>query len=343
MRVTAVLACWCMPHACAAPAKTLLLRHCLRQRTPFLMPSSCLISVLVTAHNCEAYIADTLNSLKLACRGVEHAVEVILVNDASSDNTAAHLQAFAAHFPQSKIFEVALRNIGAVRNFGVSQCRGEYVTMLDGDDRLLADSFKDIVELLTRTQPDIFLAPLNEVYEHKTQPQTWRGLETSTLTQQQIIEKFLIHRDVQAHFIGQFIKRSLFAERRFPEFTCYEDAWLFPSILTASHHIIFSTRGPYLYFKRGKSLSSQLDASKISLLVQATQQMDEVLGEQYRNLLSCHWINLAHKFYSAIEDRQEKALVNAALKRVSLVAFLLDGKVRFSLKKKFIKMKLNKK
>jgi len=307
------------------------------------MNSPCLISVLVTAHNCEPFIVDTLNSLMQACAGVEDAVEVILVNDASTDNSGAHLQAFAANFPNAKVFDVALRNIGAVRNFGVSQCRGDYVTMLDGDDQLLANSFKDIVPLLIRAQPDILLSPLNEVYAHKARPQTWRGLHTSALTQHQTIEKFLIHREVQAHFIGQFIKRTLFAAHRFPEFTCYEDAYLFPSILAASHTIIFSTHGPYLYFKRGQSLSSQLDARKISMLVKATQQMDEVFGERYRNLLACHWINLAHRFYTAIEDPQEKTLVNAALKRIPLFSFLLDGKVRFSLKKKFIKMKLNKK
>ena len=84
----------------------------------------------------------------------------------------------------------------------------------------------------------------------------------------------------------------------FPDYTCYEDA-RFSRKSVSSDAIAYSRQSPYLYFKRGNSLSSQLDKHKISLLVSATQHMDEVLQERYRNLLSCHWINIAHKHRQA--------------------------------------------
>ncbi|WP_455851687.1 glycosyltransferase family 2 protein [Pantoea endophytica] len=307
-----------------------------------IMDSPCTLSVLVTAHNCEKYIVETLNSLKKACTGVEDAVEIVLVNDASTDNTSELLHSFAASFSQVKIFDVMFRNIGKVRNFGVSKCSGHFVTMLDGDDQLLPNSFADIVRFLQAQQPDILLAPLNEVYEGKAQPQRWKGLQVTALSQHQVIEKFLIHRDIQAHFIGQFIKRSLLVDNHFPDFSCYEDAYLFPSILKASEKIAFAKQSPYLYFKREKSLSSALDAEKISMLIKATQQMDVVLGETYRNLLACHWINLAHKYYPLINDEHEKQVVKQAIENVSFVSFLLDSKVRFSLKKKYLRMKFRR-
>jgi len=304
------------------------------------MDSPCTLSVLVTAHNCEKYIAEALASLKNACAGVEHIVEIVLVNDSSSDSTSKKLRAFEASFSHVKIYDVMFKNIGQVRNFGVSKCGGQYVTMLDGDDQFLANSFSEIVNLLQKEQPDILLATLNEVYEKKSKPLQWRGLNARKLTQHQIIEKFLIHRDIQAHFIGQFIKRSLLDEHHFPHFTCYEDAYLFPSILKASKKISFSKSGPYLYFKRGESLSNALNADKISMLIKATQQMDVVLGEDYRNLLSCHWINLAHKYYSIISDEHEKHVVKTAIKNIPLASFLMDSKVRLSLKKKYFRMKM---
>lgn len=304
------------------------------------MDSPYTLSVLVTAHNCEKFITETLNSLKNACTGVEEQIEIVLVNDSSSDNTSEMLHAFAASCSHVKIVDVIFRNIGKVRNFAVSQASGQYITMLDGDDQLLQNSFSDIVHFLQAEQPDILLTPLNEVYAGKSIPQQWQGLKTTALTQHQVIEKFLIHREIQAHFIGQYIKKSLFADHHFPDFTCYEDAYLFPSILKASHKIFFAAQGPYLYFKRGQSLSSALDAHKISMLIKATQQMDAVLGERYRNLLSCHWINLAHKFYPLISDEHEQGVVKKAIDQIPVVSFMADVKVRFSLKKKFLKMKL---
>lgn len=306
------------------------------------MASLCTISVLLTAHNCEKFIPATLESLKRACNGVQDDVEIILLNDASSDNTSHYLHAFCDDNPQAKVFDVAFQNIGQVRNFGVSHCSGKYITMLDGDDQLLSHSFADIVKHLNKEQPDLLLAPLNEVYEHKSRPEKWHGLTVSSLTQHQTIEKFLIHRELQAHFIGQFIKREILVKHIFPEFSCYEDAYLFPSVLLASDNIHFAEQSPYLYFKRESSLSSTLNPEKISLLIKATERMDEVLGERYRNLLSCHWINISHKYQPFIEDEHQLHIVNNHLQKISFFTFLSDTKVRASFKKKYIKLKLNK-
>ncbi len=304
------------------------------------MASPYVISVLLTAFNCEKFLPDTLGSLKNACIGVEDDVEIILVNDASSDKTSEILHDFASKHPHARAFDVSLRNIGKVRNFAVGQCRGQYVTMLDGDDLLLKNSLSDIVSCLKKEQPDALLAALNEVYENKKNINKWHGLTTMSLTQHQTIEKFLIHRDLQAHFIGQFIKREILEQNHFPDFSCYEDAYLFPSILNASHHILYASQSPYLYFKRAQSLSSDLDAEKVSMLIFATQRMDEVFQDQYRNLLSCHWINIVHKYYPIIKNENEKEMVKIAISKIPVISFLADSKVRTSIKRKYFKMKL---
>ena len=70
--------------------------------------------------------------------------------------------------------------------------------------------------------------------------------------------------------------------------------------------------------------------------------MDEVLGERYRNLLSCHWININHKYQPFINDEHEQHIVNNFIQKISFFSFLSDTKVRASFKKKYIKIKLNK-
>ncbi|WP_336699830.1 glycosyltransferase family 2 protein [Pantoea dispersa] len=300
-----------------------------------------LISVLLTAHNSEKFLPDTLASLEKACHGVEQYIEFILINDASVDNTAALLDDFSRRHPQAKVFNIDYRNIGRVRNFGVQQCSGEYITMLDGDDQLLADALADIVRYLKSHRPDALFTALNEVYESRPEHITWQGLQAETLSRHQAIEKFLIHRDLQAHFIGQFIKRTMLLAHPFPDYTCYEDAWLFPEILVSSDAIAYSRQSPYLYFKRGNSLSSQLNKHKISLLVSATQHMDEVLQERYRNLLSCHWINIAHKHREALDNPDDRKQVIEAITKIRPLSFLFDSKIRTSFKKKYLALKLN--
>ena len=92
-----------------------------------------LVSVIVPCYNQGRFLHDALRSI----RGQSHArVESILVDDGSTDDTAAH----AATMPWSRY--VYQRNVGApvARNTGLSHSGGEFVVFLDADDRLLPDA-----------------------------------------------------------------------------------------------------------------------------------------------------------------------------------------------------------
>ncbi|WP_416261257.1 glycosyltransferase family 2 protein [Gibbsiella quercinecans] len=301
-----------------------------------------ILSIVLTAHNCEAYLNDALSSLKHALGGMAEGYEIILISDASTDRTAEMLQRFASDDAHAQVFQVEFRNIGKVRNFAIQQCSGEYVTMIDGDDQVLPGSLADIMRYLAATKPDLLLTGLNEIYPHSKQPVTWGGLQPKPLTQQAAIKTFLIHKDFQAHFIGQFIRRALLAAHPFPEFKCYEDAYLFPTILNHCRNIIFSPRGHYLYFKRGNSLSSQIDEQKINLLVEATAKMDRDFGPQYANLIACHWLKIYQRYGETLPDSRNRQRIIARINSIRPLSFLLDPAIRLSFKRKYLQARHGK-
>lgn len=300
------------------------------------------LSIILTAHNCDTCLGNTLLSLADSLDGLTEGYEIILINDASADNTGEMLQKFADNHSQTRLFQVDFRNIGKVRNFGVQQCSGDYITMLDGDDRLLTRSLRDIIQYLAHSRPDLLLTKLNEVYDNNFQSLSWTGLQPQTLSQHQAIKKFLIHKELQAHFIGQFVKRELLSANPFPEFQCYEDAYLFPTVLRQSYNIVFSQHGPYLYFKRANSLSNKVDEQKIHLLVEATEEMERVLGKQYSNLIACHWITIFQRYGQGMQNLLDRSKVIARIKGIRPLSFLLDPAIRFSFKKKYLKARYGK-
>lgn len=293
------------------------------------------LSILIAAHNCGDTLADTLDSIVASLGAEAHQAEIIVVNDASTDETQSVIERYAARLPQLRSSYTDYRNVGKVRNQAVSLARGEYILMVDSDDTLLPEALAHRLTTLRQTSPDILLSKIIEVRQTPAAVQ-WQPAEPELLTTHDAVERFLIHRDYQAHFIGQFFSRELLQRHAFPDFVCYEDTWLFPQLLMQSKKTLFSSAGFYLYRKHEQSLSSSMNAEKIACLIAATAHMDEVLPPQYAHLITCHWLDIANRYHAELRGTQQGDRVKARIAQVSLGRFLLNGKIRTSYKRKML-------
>ena len=99
-----------------------------------------LVSVLIGAYNAEPWIADTVAS---AVGQTHPAVEVVVVDDGSTDGTLAILRGLEADHP-GVVQVIAQENRGAcaARNRALAAARGEYVQYLDADDLLHPDKIR---------------------------------------------------------------------------------------------------------------------------------------------------------------------------------------------------------
>lgn len=98
-----------------------------------------LVSVIIPAYNAEKYIRETIYSV--IYQTYPH-IELIIVNDTSTDNTLALIQAtIIDHKGNSRIFSNEKNSgVSASRNVGLKLAKGEYVVFLDADD-LLPENF----------------------------------------------------------------------------------------------------------------------------------------------------------------------------------------------------------
>lgn len=293
------------------------------------------LSILIAAHNCGDTLADTLDSIVASLGAEAHQAEIIVVNDASTDETQSVIERYAARLPQLRSSHTDYRNVGKVRNHAIGLARGDYVLMVDSDDTLLPDALAHRLATLRQTSPDILLSKIIEVRQTPAAAQ-WQPIEPELLTTHDAVERFLIHRDYQAHFIGQFFARELIQRHAFPDFICYEDTWLFPQLLIQSKKTLFTPAGFYLYRKHEQSLSSVINADKIACLIAATAHMDEVLPPQYEHLITCHWLDIANRYHAELRGTPQGNQVKARIAQVSLGRFLLNGKIRTSYKRKML-------
>jgi glycosyltransferase involved in cell wall biosynthesis len=90
-----------------------------------------LVSIIIPAYNAERFIGRTLSS---ALNQTFKDIEVIVVNDGSTDDTQFIVQNFAVNDRRVRLFNTMNRGVALARNFGIENARGTYVAFLDADD-----------------------------------------------------------------------------------------------------------------------------------------------------------------------------------------------------------------
>src|SRR5690242_19303922 len=96
-----------------------------------------LLSFIVPAHNESLEIGPTLRAIRQAASALDRPYEIIVVNDASTDDTAAQAKECGA-----RVIEVQLRKISAVRNAGAQAAKGSIFFFVDADTRISAEALK---------------------------------------------------------------------------------------------------------------------------------------------------------------------------------------------------------
>lgn len=111
------------------------------------------VSVVIPAFNAEAYIGEALSSI---CEQTLRDVEVLVVDDGSTDNTIREVNRFK-HLLDLVVLRQANAGPAAARNAGIRRARGRFCAFLDSDDVMLPDRL-DAQTRFFSAEPDLGLA-----------------------------------------------------------------------------------------------------------------------------------------------------------------------------------------
>ena len=118
------------------------------------------ISIIIPTYNREKLLHETLSSIFIDSSAP---IEVIVVDDNSTDNTISMLSKYAEIEPRLQFYKKPSglpQGPSSARNFGLTKASGDYIMFFDSDDLLDATFFKSLIAQLKATVPDVFLCKL---------------------------------------------------------------------------------------------------------------------------------------------------------------------------------------
>ena len=107
------------------------------------------LTVVVPVYNVEDYLEECLDSI---LEESEIALQIIAVDDGSTDGSSRILERAAKRDRRIEIIRKANAGLGAARNTGALRARGRYISFIDSDDVVERGAFKRVIEILDQTR-----------------------------------------------------------------------------------------------------------------------------------------------------------------------------------------------
>lgn len=150
------------------------------------------ISVIVPIYNAELYLEKCLSSILLQTL---KEIEIICVNDGSTDNSLSILNKFSEKDSRMIVINTKNRGVSVARNIGISRARGGYLFFVDDDDWLELDCLKEMYGIAEKSQAEIVIT--NTIYNYTD--------GTNELIKQPIkYNKCLSHDELEEYFYTFF-------------------------------------------------------------------------------------------------------------------------------------------
>lgn len=115
------------------------------------------VSIIVPIYNTEIYLRKCIDSL--LDQTYKH-IEIILVNDGSTDSSFSICLEYANKYSNIKIVNQQNKGVSAARNAGIAEASGKYVTFVDSDDFLAPNAIQIMHDLIFEKNVDIVSASM---------------------------------------------------------------------------------------------------------------------------------------------------------------------------------------
>jgi hypothetical protein len=227
-----------------------------------------LLTCIVAAYNAERTLARTLGSL-LSGPGAD-ALEIVVIDDGSTDGTGRIAELFAHVTATVRVVRQENRGLGAVRNRGVREARGEFVTFCDADDVFLAENQWALAERASREVADIAVGTGFSLIQNERIDEFWdSGLVRALHRLNEAPEVQALKHLLQPTACTKLFRRTFVLENElhFTEGKLFEDVAFTSLALIGTPRVVFDSKPLFIYDVHGAgSITSSRSLRRFEIL-----------------------------------------------------------------------------
>lgn len=284
------------------------------------------VSIIIPFNNVEVYIRECLTSV--VCQTLKD-IEIICVNDASTDGSKSIVEEFASKDERIKIIDLQERQgQGYARNRAIEAATGDYIGFVDSDDKVEVDMFEVLYNNALKNDNDITICQAREyddindkyILSDYYSLTLLNKMGDSVFAAEDVKDELL---DINVVLWNKIYKRTYLEKigEKFPEGFIYEDLPFFFGTFLPAKRIQIVWKNFYIYRVNRKNSTMQQFNKKI---------LDRLpmVSLTYEKMKKCGYLN-------DIQDRIKGWIINDLFHRYTLLKENFQREYFFEMKKIF--------
>lgn len=254
-----------------------------------------LISIIVPVYNVESYLGECIDSI---CSQTYQNLEIILVDDGSTDNCPKMCDDYALKDSRIKVIHQSNRGLSAARNEGYRVSNGQYIAFVDSDDIISDIYIETLHTLITTYDAQIAVCAYTRTI-HELRAKT--AAQDYVLTSQKMLKEWHGRcKNLETIAWNKLYHRQIFENfnncKIFPERKTHEDIYTSHLFVDHANMIAITTQKLYYYRMRENSISRvcSKSAAKADLDAQRARLdffRERKLYRAYMRLLKGHMLH----------------------------------------------------
>lgn len=213
-----------------------------------------LVSIIVPIYNVEKFLPRCIESI---CNQTYENIEILLINDGSTDESEQICVDFMARDPRIRYFLKENGGLSDARNYGIERACGKYLAFIDSDDFVESDFILRLYDALVQQNASVAIAGFSKVDENGTiLKKEQLENEELVLTGREVCKK--LHSEKGQVFVvawNKLYKKELFTNLKYAKGKLHEDEYLAYQLFYEIERIAIVEECLYYYVKRRESIT----------------------------------------------------------------------------------------
>lgn len=215
-----------------------------------------LISIIVPVYNVKNYLEQCLNSL---ANQTYKNIEVLLVNDGSTDGSDKICEKYSLKDSRFKKFDKPNSGLADARNLGIKNSHGKYIAFVDSDDYVDHGFILELYTILQKYKANISIAGYTVFYENTNFRSSFSYDRSGVISAEAVLSSILTDETIANFVCNKLFEKELFNRVKFPSGKAYEDVAVFYKLVAASKKLCITSKCLYYYRKRFGSITTSVN------------------------------------------------------------------------------------